>query len=167
MHISKREITHVFVIKDESGLEEESHTRTTITVAAAAAIAAATISLSIFSVDGSVYFTFVKNKENLNMTRRRKRIKDRLSFCTYIFCLAVHLLAERDDCCVVVFFSLFFFFVSREMNVPMQKRYFSSSFLSFVRSRPKKERERGKKKEAKCRLSLVFIMSILRAFVCC
>jgi hypothetical protein len=87
---------------------------TTITVPAAAAVAAATISLSIFSVDGSVYFTFVKNKENLNMTRRRKRIKDRLSFCIYIFCLGVHLLAERDDCCVVVFFFLSFSFSSPE-----------------------------------------------------
>lgn len=41
----EKKVTHVFVIKDGSGLEEESHMRTTITAATAVA---ATISLSIF-----------------------------------------------------------------------------------------------------------------------
>ncbi len=60
-------------------------------------------------------------------------------------------------------FFLFFFFVSREMNVPMQKRYFSSlSFFPIVRtvSTEVRTREWGRE-EKKCRLSLVSLMPIL------
>ena len=50
--------------------------------------------LFLLSIDGSVYFTFVKNKENINMTRRRK---DRLLFCTHtLFSTTVCFERERE-----------------------------------------------------------------------
>jgi hypothetical protein len=53
--------------------------------------------LFLLSVDGSVYFTFVKNKENINMTRRRRRRrKDRLPFCTYTHTLFMAMFAYRE-----------------------------------------------------------------------
>ena len=96
-------ITHVLVIKDGFGLEEESHRRTIFTPSTSAATT--TISSLLFSfLCVCVFFPLsqttrqsishlVKNKENINMTRR----KDRFSFCTEIFLLSfvVHLLAER------------------------------------------------------------------------
>jgi hypothetical protein len=126
-------------------------------------------SLSVFSVDGSVYFTFVKNKENINMTRWRKRRKDRLSFCTYIFslggCVRI-LLTESDDCRVVFFFFFSFSFSSLEKWMCRCRKdiFLFFFFLSFVWARPKKGR---KKIIEKCKLSLVFLMPILRAFICC
>ncbi len=48
----------------------------------------------------------------------------------------------------IYFFFLFFFFVSREMNVPMQKRYFSSlSFFPIVRTVSTEERMREEEEE--------------------
>jgi hypothetical protein len=84
----RQKITHVLAIKNGSGLEEESHIRTTIAVAAAA-IYSLPFSF-LLSVDGSVYFTFVKNKENINMTRKRKK-KEEKTVCrsTHIYSLRV------------------------------------------------------------------------------
>jgi hypothetical protein len=71
--------------------------------------------LFLLSVDGSVYFTFVKNKENINMTRRRRRRrKDRLPFCTHILYSGLRLLTESDDRRRVVFFSFSYSFSSPE-----------------------------------------------------
>ena len=87
----RKKITHVLAIKDGFGLdddgeEEESRIRTTISrmvvVVVVTATTAATFDFLLFvlSVDGSVYFTIVKNKENINKAKRERR-KDRLSFC--------------------------------------------------------------------------------------
>ena len=92
----RKKITHVLAIKDGFGLdddgeEEESRIRTTISrmvvavvVVVVTATTAATFDFLLFvlSVDGSVYFTIVKNKENINKAKRERR-KDRLSFCAH------------------------------------------------------------------------------------
>ncbi len=145
-------------IKDGLGLEEEGEEEESHIADCCCCCCYDLFSSLLFllSVDGSVYFTFVKNKENINMTRRRRRRrKDRLPFCTQTHTLFRATFAYREwwssSCRFFFFFLFLFFFVSREMNVPMQKIYFSSSFSflsfvrSFVRSRPKREREkRGK-----------------------
>ena len=135
--MEREKITHVLAIKDGLGLEEEeSH------IVDCRCCDLFPSSLFLLSIDGSVYFTFVKNKENINMTRRRRRRrrsrKDRLPFCTRILYSGLRLLTERVMMIVVVSFFFFssssFFFVSREMNVPMQKIDFSSSSFSFLLS---------------------------------
>jgi hypothetical protein len=77
--MEREKITHVLAIKDGLGLEEESH------IADCCCYDLFPSLLFLLSVDGSVYFTFVKNKENINMTRRRRRRrrKNRLPFCTH------------------------------------------------------------------------------------
>ena len=94
----RKKITHVLAIKDGFGLdddgeEEESRIRTTISrmvvavvVVVVTATTAATFDFLLFvlSVDGSVYFTLVKNKENINMTKR-KRSRECSSFCTHTY----------------------------------------------------------------------------------
>ena len=102
--MEREKITHVLAIKDGLGLEEEeSH------IVDCRCCDFFPSSLFLLSIDGSVYFTFVKNKENINMTRRRRRRsrKDRLPFCTRILDSGLRLLTERVMMIVVV--SFFFF----------------------------------------------------------
>jgi hypothetical protein len=95
----KEKITHVLAIKDGLGLEEEeSHIADCYCCCCYDLFPSL---LFLLSVDGSVYFTFVKNKENINMTRRRK---DRLPFCTHTLYSGLRLLTESDDRRRVVFF---------------------------------------------------------------
>jgi hypothetical protein len=74
-------ITHVLAIKDGLGLEEDEEESHIADCCCCCDLFPSL--LFLLSVDGSVYFTFVKNKENINMTRRRRRRKDCLSFCTH------------------------------------------------------------------------------------
>jgi hypothetical protein len=81
----KEKITHVLAIKDGLGLEEEEDEGEESHIADCCCCCCYDLFpslLFLLSVDGSVYFTFVKNKENINMTRRRK---DRSSFCTHTY----------------------------------------------------------------------------------
>jgi hypothetical protein len=118
----KEKITHVLAIKDGLGLGEEEEEESHIADCRCCFCCYDLFPSLLFllSVDGSVYFTFVKNKENINMTRRRRR-KDRLSFCTHTYSLQGYVCLQRVMIVVVSFFFFFFlfFFVSREMNVPM------------------------------------------------
>ena len=143
-------------IKDGPGLEEEDEEEEShIADCRCCCYDLFPFLLFLLSVDGSVYFTFVKNKENINMTRRRRRRrKDRLSFCTHTYSLQGYVCLQRVMIVVVSFFFFFFlfFFVSREINMPMQKIFFLFFFslvLSFVRSfgLVRREREREKKRK--------------------
>ena len=113
--MEREKITHVLAIKDGLGLEEEeSH------IVDCRCCDLFPSSLFLLSIDGSVYFTFVKNKENINMTRRRRRRrrsrKDRLPFCTRILYSGLRLLTERVMMIVVV--SFFFFFLLLSFSSP-------------------------------------------------
>jgi len=104
--------------------------------------------LFLLSIDGSVYFTFVKNKENINMTRRRK---DRLLFCTHtLFSTTVCLEREREgewwsSSCRS--FSSSFRLQKNECVDAKDIFFLFLLFRSFVRSISSEERKRRKARE--------------------
>ena len=140
--MEKEKITHVLAIKDGLGLEEESHI-------ADCCYDFFPSLLFLLSIDGSVYFTFVKNKENINMTRRRRRIVCRSAHThTHILYLELRLLTESDDRRRVVF--LFLFRLQRNECADAQDIFFffffsSSIVRSFGLVRKKREGEREKR----------------------
>jgi hypothetical protein len=153
----KEKITHVLAIKDGLGLEEEEDEGEESHIADCCCCCCCydlfPCLLFLLSVDGSVYFTFVKNKENINMTRRRR--KDRSSFCTHTYSIQGYVCLQRVMIVVVSFFFLLFlilFRLQRNECADAEDIFFSLLFLSdrsfvcsFVRSRPKGEEKKKEK----------------------
>ncbi len=132
-------------IKDESGLEEESHRRTTITAVDAAA--------TIYSLPFFFLF-FLSTGQSISHLWRTKKIltwrEEEKTVCrsAHIYSLWMYvciLLAESDDCRVVFFF---FSFSSLEKWMCRCRKdiFLFFPFLSFVWSRPKKERKKNNRK---------------------